>query len=244
MLSKSRYVKTRVKVVQTPVEGGVPDIGEPDKYELFLRRADVLEILLTLQTDVGGKKMNGADVLHISPDELLYTGEYLGGAQHGLNRVFAASQGAETRLPFYARARGKELQIGRISDSFTPKSYSVEGYEKPTRGGQKERVEGWLEELSDVGISFELPEGEKWKALTNEEAHKLVEKISDELKTDTNTRLDIAQAVYQEEMAEKERAKVEIETAEREAVERAKTEKVESTEESKARIERMATAEK
>lgn len=200
-MSKGKYVSSRGTKTKKPSEAGVPDIGEPDKYELFLRRADVIEVMLTL--DIGNKKMRTVELMNnITRDELLYTGEYLGGAQHGMNRVFAASQKAVNRLPFYARARGNTLQIGRVSKVFEPKNYAIDGYEKP-RADQRLRVEKWLKELADIGIVFE------GHPLSNEEAHKLVEKIPAKMVADTEQMLKNVKEEYLKELERKDTADAE-----------------------------------
>ena len=199
-IRKGKYVATKAKSKQTS-KVGVPDIGDPDKYELFLRRTDVLEVLLTL--DTGNKKMRSAELMNdITRDDLLYTGEYLGGAQHGLNRVFAASEMAVVRLPFYARARGNVLQIGRISQVFDSKNYSMDegGYERP-KDAQRIRVEKWLKELSDIGIVFES--GSQWQPLTTDKAHKLVEKIPADKIQETEKLLEDVKVEYLKEVERK-----------------------------------------
>jgi hypothetical protein len=159
------YVPSRGKHKKVSKDGE-PDIGDPDKYELFLRRRDIVEALLTLE--VGNKKMRSAVLMGVTSDELLYTGTYLGGAEHGLNKVFASG------LPFYARARGGRIYIGRISHKFDPNNYAINGHHKP-HNGERQRIEKWLKELSDVGIVFEM-QGQ-WKPFTTDEAHKMVQVI-------------------------------------------------------------------
>lgn len=261
VISKGLYRRT-VKAGEKKVEAGVPEIGNPDKYELFLRRPDVLEVLLTLETD--NKKMLKKELLHIAPEDLLYWGSTYGGAQIGLNRVFAASANAPEglRLPFYARARGDEIQIGRIADEYNAANYATGGnggadHEEPTKM-QPDRVKDWLEKFGAVGIRFEPEIGEKWKPLSNEGAVKLVKKIPADILQETEKLLADEKVVYNEELtrikAEEQAAKAEkeAETAEAEVkvsgvevkpvVEKVADVKpaVESKEENKARIERMA----
>lgn len=196
-------------------------LGTPTKYEAFLGRPDVIEILLRLAT--GTKKMpkNGKKLMKVPPDELLYAEGTLGGAQHGLNRVFASSvlAGKGMRLPFYARARGNELQIGRISELFDEDNYAIgknggKKYERPYIG-QPERVKVWLEKLAVVGIRFEPADGEKWIPLSPEAAHKLVENIPVEMKAETLKLLEEYTKEYLEKKAEIERA-AEVEKTEAE----------------------------
>lgn len=241
-LSKGIYRRTVRAGEKKVAEVGVPEIGIPDKYELFLRRSDVLEVLLSLETD--NKKMLKKELLHIAPEDLLYWGSTYGGAQIGLNRVFAASANAPEglRMPFYARARGDEIQIGRIADEYNAANYATGGnggadHEEPTKQ-QPDRVKALLETLGAVGIRFEPEIGEKWKPLSNEGAAKLVKKIPVDIVKETEKLLTDEKTVYNEELA---RIKAEEEVAKAEkAAESAEVDVKESAEENKARIERMA----
>lgn len=241
-LSKSVY-KRIVKVGEKKgAEVGVGDLGLPDKYELFLRRPDVLEVLVTLETD--NKKMLKKELLHIGPEDLLYWGSTYGGAQIGLNRVFAASANAPEglRLPYYARARGDEIQIGRIADEYNAANYATGGadggadHEEPTKQ-QPDRVKALLDKLGAVGFRFEPEIGEKWKPLNAEAAHKLVGKIPPEIVQETEKGLADEKVIYLEQL-EARRVEEEAAKAEKAAAVAAKSE---SAEESKARLERMAT---
>lgn len=152
LIAPTRIGATRTKGV------GI-ESKEPNKYEIFVRRPDVIKFLRQLKVD--NKDMKKQLVLTANKDDLSYTGTKMGGAGHGLNQVFAAG-----RFPFYARPTGiDKVRIGRISSAFNEKLYatkwSIENkhsssgtdYEEPKKG-QRERMQEWI---SASGINLENP---------------------------------------------------------------------------------------
>jgi hypothetical protein len=132
---------------------------EPNKYEIFIQRPDVIKFLRQLKVD--NKDMKRQLVLTADKDDLSYTGSKMGGAGHGLNQAFVAG-----RFPFYARPSGiDKIRIGRISTAFNEKLYATKwsienkfsqsgtNYEEP-KLGQRERVLEWVKAS---GINYENP---------------------------------------------------------------------------------------
>ena len=203
------------------VAEGQVDIGIPDKYELFFRRPDIVQALLTLETD--NFKMNLKDVVKVTAEELLYWGGTLQGAAHGLNRVFVASAvaGEGLRMPFYARVRKNKMQLGRIGETFDISNYMADSYQKP-HVGEGERVKAWLLELSKVGIKFEAEKGKKWQPIEYQKAGELVKKIPASIVEDTEKGLEKAKEEY---IAQKDAITEEKETQAKALQEHLKAEK-------------------
>ncbi|MGA3168804.1 MAG: hypothetical protein ABSF14_22105 [Terriglobia bacterium] len=169
---------------------------EPNKYEIFVRRPDVIKFLRQLKVD--NKDMKKQLVLTANKDDLSYTGTKMGGAGHGLNQVFAAG-----RFPFYARPTGiDKVRIGRISKEFSEKLYatkwSIENkfsssgtdYEEPKKG-QRERIREWI---SASGINLENP------PVTLEEATHEVSRIPAEIAAKDEELYQSVRAEYLEEL--------------------------------------------
>lgn len=189
LIAPTRAVAPRTKGV------GVAS-NEPNKYEVFVRRPEVVKFLRQLKVD--NKDMKKQLVLTANKDDLSYTGTKMGGAGHGLNQVFAAG-----RFPFYARPTGIDrVRIGRISNTFNEKLYatkwSIENkhsqsgtdYEEPKKG-QRERMQEWIKAS---GINLENP------PVTLEEATAEVGRIPAEVKEKDDELYQGVRAEYMEEL--------------------------------------------